>query len=73
MRRLEGRVVPVRTTIVPGSAGLVYLPAPLLGPPTYSAILIRHPSLVLALDLLFDSLWQDPRTGGLDAYGHPRG
>jgi sugar-specific transcriptional regulator TrmB len=70
VRRPEARFLPLRLMFVKGSGVLIYLLDPLAGPPSYSATLIRHPSMTAAMNLLFETLWHEPRTRRVDPEGH---
>ena len=70
VRRPEARPLPLRFMFVEGSGVLIYLLDPLAGPPTYSATLIRHPSMTAAMNLVFETLWHQPLTRRVDPEGH---
>ena len=70
VRLLEGEPVPLRAQIAAGAV-LIYLKEPLAGPPTYSATLIRHPDMVAAMTLLFETLWDRRQARRLGPDGHP--
>lgn len=70
VRRPEARSLPLRLMFVKGSGVLIYLLDPLAGPPSYSASLIRHPSMTAAMNLVFETLWHEPLTRRVDPEGH---
>jgi sugar-specific transcriptional regulator TrmB len=73
VRRPEGRSLPLRLLLVEGGGVLIYLRDPPAGPGSYSATLSYHPGMTVAMSLLFEGLWQEPRARRLDRQGHSVG
>lgn len=73
VRRLESTALPApRALIFDKSAVLLIFPDPLAGPPSFQALVVRHPQMLSLMNFTFESLWDLKRAKDLDAQGHTR-